>query len=109
MWEALKRRRLEQEIVQSMQEDLGVVFQGRLTSRSSSGPALVNALHGTGRDWCSVSRAGWMLCAKLSLVSFPLRAFFIHETCYEGSFGGSYQFPESEGLSLSEHPVLGFG
>lgn len=78
LWEALEKRRLGQEEVGSTQEDLRVGFEDRLTSRSSSGAALVNALHSTGRDRCSLSRAGWMLCAKLSLVSFLLRAFFIH-------------------------------
>lgn len=81
----------------------------RLASRSSSGAALVNALHSTGRDWCSVSRAGWMLCAKLSLVSFLLRAFFIHYTCYQGSFGGSNQFPESGGLFWVSAQSWGLG
>lgn len=62
----------------STQEDLEVGFEDRLTSRSSSGAALVNVPQCTGRDRCSVSRAGCMFCAKLSLVSFLLRAFFIH-------------------------------
>lgn len=58
MWEALKKTRLGQMDVQSTWEDLGVGCQDRLTSRSSSGAAQVNAFHSTGRDWCSVSRAG---------------------------------------------------
>lgn len=64
--------------VGSTQEDLGMGFEDKLTSRSRAGAALVNVLHCTGRDRCSVSRAGWMFCAKLSLVSFLLRALFIH-------------------------------